>query len=269
MYRQRFGLKRHPFPKDAQGKNFFTDFDGYRRLERSFQMLCEEPGIGLLTAEPGVGKTSAIRNLAEALPRPQYHVLYLCDTGVGPLDFYKTLAWELGLTPAYRRGALWRQLKAHLVHLVDERAEQPLLIIDEAHHLGDRFFADFSGFVNFAFDSRELFTTWFVGQPALRARLAMKDHAALRTRIVSSVHLEPFCSRELFQAFLAHGFDAAGAKGTLLADSARELLFRASRGLPREAGKIIRKAMRFANERQQSFLDDAIVEHVIGEETEL
>jgi hypothetical protein len=40
-----------------------------------------------------------------------------------------------------------------------------------------------------------------------------------------------------------------GAKGSLIADSARELLFRASGGLPREVGKLVRKALRLAHER--------------------
>jgi type II secretory pathway predicted ATPase ExeA len=269
MYKQRFGLKHTPFPKDAEGKNFFTEFDGYRRLERRFQMLCEEPGLGLLTGEPAVGKTTAIRNLAHTLPYPEYLVIYLCDTGLSPLEFYKTMASEISLTPAYRRGALWRQLKSHFLHLVDERGEHPLLIIDEAHHLSEAFFTQLSAFLNFAFDSRDLFTTWLVGQPSLRARLAMKHHAALRTRIVTSVRLDPFGSRETFQAYLSHGLEAAGATGTIISDSARELLFRASRGLPREVGKMIRKAMRFAAERKQTFLDDELIEEVIGEEVEL
>ena len=93
-YRQRFGLSGIPFPKNAQDKTFFTEHDGYRRLERSFEMLLEEPGLGLLTAEPGVGKTAAIRNLALALPRPQYRVVYVCDTAIGPLDAYRALALE-------------------------------------------------------------------------------------------------------------------------------------------------------------------------------
>jgi len=173
MYRQRFGLTGMPFPRDAHARTFFTDHDGYRRLARSFQMLCEEPGLGLLTAEPGVGKTAAIRNLSQALPRPQYRVLYLCDTSTGPIGVYRALALELGLTPAFRRANLWHDLKERLIHLVDERAEQPLLILDEAHHLSDRFLADFSGFLNFAFDSRDLFTTWLVGLPELRARLRL------------------------------------------------------------------------------------------------
>lgn len=269
MYRQRFGLTQPPFPKNAREKTFFSDFEGYRRLERNFAMLSEEPGLGLLTAEPGVGKTAAIRNLALGLPRPQYRVLYLCDTAIGPLDLYRTLALELGLRPAYRRAALWRDLKHTLTHMVDERNEHPVLVLDEAQHLSDRFLSDFSGFLNFAFDSRDLFTTWLVGLPQLRARLRLQHHSSLRTRIVASVHLEPFGSRDLFGAFLDHGLEAVGTQGSILADSARDLLFRASGGHPREASKLVRKALRLADERAQTFIDDAVVESVIAEEVEI
>lgn len=268
MYRQRFGLSGHPFPKNATGKTLFTEHDGYRRLERNFQILCDEPGLGLLTAEPGCGKTAAIRNLAQALPRPQYAVIYLCDTTIGPTDVYRTLASELGLKPAHRRGTLWRDIKARAERMVEERNERPLLIIDEAQHLSDSFFSDLSGFLNFAFDSRDLFTTWLVGLPPLRARLKHQCHVALQSRIVASVHLEAF-SRETFQEFLLHGLSAVGAKGTLIADSARELLFRASRGQSRTAGKTLRRALRIAHEREQSFVDDMVMEAAIAEVAQL
>lgn len=268
MYRQRFGLTALPFPKNARDKVFFREHEGYKRLERSFQMLCEEPGLGLLTAEPGVGKTASIRSLALALPRPQFRVIYLADTAIGPADVYRALAFELGLKPAFRRAALWRDLKEALLTMVDERAEQPLLVIDEAHHLSERFLADFSGFLNFAFDSRDLFTTWLVGQPQLRARLRLQVHAALRSRIMTSLHLEPFVSRELFAAFLEHGLQAVGAKGSLIADSARELIFRASGGLAREAGKLVRRALRLAHERAENFIDEDVVTAAIAEGVE-
>ena len=268
-YRQRFELTATPFPKNAKEETFFAESAGYKHLERSFKMLLEEPGLGVLTAEPGVGKTAAIRNLALALPRPQYRVVYVCDTSIGPLDAYRTLALELGLDPAFRRAALWRQLKERIVQMVDEHDEHPILIVDEAQHLPDRFLADFSGFLNFAFDSRDLFTTWLVGQPPLRARLRKQRYAALRTRVVTAVHLEPIASREHFREFLQRGLKAVGVKSSIFADSSSELLYRASGGLPREIGKLVRKALRRADELGKNFIDETIIESVLSEEDAL
>lgn len=264
-YLQRFSLAHHVFPQNAQGESFF-ETPSYKKLQRRFQMLSREPGLGILVADVGVGKTSAIRNLCRTLPRPDYRVVYLCDTAVSPLDLYRQLAMEFGVTPSYRRAQLWRDLKTAMLHMVDEESLQPLLIIDEAQHLSDNILIDLAGFLNFAMDSRNLLGLWLVGQPALLAMLRMKRHAALASRIAARVHLEPLAKREDFSAFLAHGLEVAGATSNIVSDSAGELLFRVSRGVPRQAARLMREALIVAHEQQKNFLDEAILETVLDEE---
>ena len=262
MYRQRFGFTGHPLPKDARAKTFCTDLPGYRRLTGAFQQLLDERGLAVLTGDAGTGKTAAMRNLCQQLPSPYHRVLYLCDTAVSPLDLYRTLAIELGIVPSHRRGQLWTDIKKTLLHMVDERGTLPVLVIDEAHHLSDRFLVDLSGFLNFAFDSRDLLAVWLVGLSPLLRTLRMHQHAALATRIGAHVHLEPL-RRDDVAAFVEHGLKAAGATTNLLSDPARELLFRASRGVPRVAAQLLRAALREAHERDQSFVDDQAMEHTV------
>ena len=260
MYRRRFGLTGHPLPKNAQGKTFFDKGPGYARLKRRFAGLIDDPGLGVLTGDAGVGKTAAIRNLCAQLPRPDHLVLYLCDTAVSPLDLYRTLARELGVRPSHLRAQLWTDIKQTLAHLVDERGQKPVLVIDEAQHLSDRFLVDLAGFLNFAFDSRDLLTLWLVGLPPLAKHLRLQIHAPLAMRIAAQVHLEPLGERELFFALIDHGLKAAGATTTVLSDPARELLFRSSRGLPRLASQQLRAALERAHERDQTFVDDHLLE---------
>lgn len=262
MYRQRFGLKGHPLPKDARGKTFFDQGAGYKKLERAFRQLVDDPGVGVLTGDAGVGKTAAIRNLCEQLPKPDHLVMYLCDTAVAPLDLYRTLAGEIGVRPSHRRSQLWTDIKKALVHMVDERGTSPIIILDEAQHLSDRFLVDLSGFLNFAFDSRDLITMWLVGLPPLARHLRMQQHAPLAMRVVYQVHLEPL-DRDLFGDMIDHGLTAAGATQTLLADPARELLFRASRGIPRVASNLLRRALREAHDRNQTCIDVHTMEEAI------
>lgn len=264
MYRRRFDLIHHPLPKSAQGKTFFTESPGYARLARRFAQLVSDPGLGVVTADPGVGKTAAMRNLCAALPQPDHLVVYLCDTAVSPLDLYRALALELGVTPSHRRSQLWADLKRALVHLVDERGTAPVVVIDEAQHLSDRFLCDLSGFLNFAFDSRDLFTLWLVGLPALAQHLRMQQHAPLAMRIAVQLHLEPL-GRDVFSALVEHGLSAAGATNKLLSDPAMEMLFRSSHGVPRLASRLLRAALRTADERGQSFVDEHVLEAVLDE----
>lgn len=259
MYRQRFGLTGHPLPKNAAGKTFFDKSPGYQKLKRRFAQLIDEPGLGVLTSDPGVGKTAAIRNLCTQLPKPNYVVLYLCDTAVSPLDLYRTLALELGVRPSHRRAQLWADIKQALVHMVDERGTAPIVILDEAQHLSDKFLIDLSGFLNFAFDSRDLLTLWLVGLPPLVKRLHSAQHAALRTRVAAEIRLEPL-DRDAFGAAVDHGLKAVGATRKLLADQAVEMLFRSSGGVLRIASLTLRAAFRIAAERDQAFIDEAVMQ---------
>lgn len=266
MYRQRFGLTGHPLPKHAQGRTFCDLSAGYGRLTRAFRQLADEPGLGVLTGDAGVGKTAAIRNLCHALPRPDFQVLYLCDTAVSPLDLYRTLAQELGVRASHRRAQLWADVKRTLVYLVDERHTQPVVVLDEAQHLSDRFLADLAGFLNFAFDSRDLLTLWLVGLPTLARRLKMQQHAPLAMRVAAQVHLEPL-ERDALLALVDHGLKSVGATSTLLSDPARALLVRTSRGVPRVAARLLRAALRAAHERNQNFVDETVMEQAVEELT--
>lgn len=259
MYRQRFGLTGHPLPKSAQGKTFFDKTPGFGRLDKAFTRLVRDPGLGLLIADAGVGKTAAMRHLCAKLPKPDYLVLYLCDTTVSPLDLYRTLAAEIGVRPSHRRAQLWTDIKKALVHLVDERGTTPVVVIDEAQHLSDRFLIDLSGFLNFAFDSRDLICLWLLGLPSLERTLQMHQHAPLLMRVSEKVHLEAL-DRETFTAAVEHGLRAAGASTKLLADPAMELLFRASRGVLRVGARILRAALLLAHERDQTFVDESVLE---------
>jgi type II secretory pathway predicted ATPase ExeA len=86
----------------------------------------------------------------------------------------------------------------------------------------------------------------------------MQQHAPLAMRVAAQVHLEPL-GREAFAALVEHGLKAAGATSKLLSDPAIEMLFRASRGVPRVAAKMLRAALRLAHESDQSFVDDRLM----------
>jgi MSHA biogenesis protein MshM len=262
--KMRFSLTHYPLPKNAQGKTFFDKGAGYGRLRRAFQQTVDDRTLGVLAGDPGVGKTTAIRNLIGELPRPDYQVIYLCNTSGSPLDLYRAIAAEIGVRPSHRRGELWTDIKKAVVHMADEKGVVPVIVLDEGHRLSDTFLADLAGFLNFAFDSRDVVPLWLVGQPPLVKRLHQQQHDALRTRIAIEIRLEAL-ERQAFGAAVEHAFKSAGATQAVLSDPAVELLFRSSRGVLRVASKILRVAMRLAHEKNQAFLDEHIFEAAVSE----
>jgi MSHA biogenesis protein MshM len=262
MYLAHFGLRHAPLGKDTTE---LWDDGALTLLKERFQSLLSAPGLGLLTGAPGVGKTAAVRSLTHGINPHRFQVIYVCETDFGRLDLYRSLALALGLDPPHRRARLWRELKARIMDLVDNKQCLPVWIVDEAQNLPEEFFRDFPSFVNFAFDSRDLMTVWFVGHPHLAQILDRVTHAALASRLHVRVQLKAISERERFAALIHHAFKSAGAQHVLLSESGVELLRQASQGLPRQASRILRAAMQLAANKKLNHLPDDLLQQAITE----
>lgn len=157
-----------------------------------------------------------------------------------------------------------RNYAVNNTNLLDEQHTTPVVVVDEAQHLSDRFLADLAGFLNFAFDRRSLAAVWLVGLSSFARRLRMQLHAPLYTRVVAHVQLLPL-ERDDFKALIEHGIRAAGSKDKLLTDPALELLFRASRGIPRIASRVLRASLKKAHAKNQSVVDDHVLRAAVEE----
>lgn len=262
MYLQHFGLHHAPLGKDITE---LWDDGALAQLTERFNWLLQSPGIGLITGEPGVGKTAALRSITRTLNPHRYQLIYQAETDFGRIDIYRGLARALGIEPGYRRAQLWRDIKERVHELADRKQVTPVWIIDEAQNLPPEFFRDFPGFLNFAFDSRDLITVWLVGHPNLAQTLERAPYAALYSRIQVRVQLKPVAERERFALLIQHALKSAGCQHTLLADSGMELLRQASRGLPRQAGRVLRHAMRLAVTKGFNHIPDEIVHQAMEE----
>ena len=260
MYRRHFGLTHCPLSKQTK---ILWDDGALKSLNQRFNWLLESPGVGLLTGEPGVGKTAWIRQLTKALNPHRYQVIYLAETDFGRLDIYRQLALEFGLEPAYRRANLWRQIKEHIVQMVETKAILPVWIIDESHNLPVEFFKDFPAFLNFAFDSKDLMTVWFLGHAQLENILNRAPYAALSSRIQMKEKLEPVFEQERFSQLIAQGLKDAGATQQLISDPGIELLRMASKGKPRIASQLILNALQLATEKKINHLPDDVINEAI------
>jgi len=260
MYRRHFGLTHCPLSK--QTKTLWDD-GALDALNQRFNWLLESPGIGLLTGEPGVGKTAWIRQLKKELNPHRYQVIYLAETDFGRLDIYRQLAIEFGLEPAYRRASLWRQIKEHITQMVETRSVLPVWIIDESHNLPLEFFKDFPAFLNFAFDSKDLMTVWFLGHCSLENTLNRAPYAALSSRIQIKEKLEPIFEQERFSQLVDQGFKDAGATQRMISEPGIELLRMASKGKPRIASQLILNALQLATEKKINHLPDDVINEAI------
>lgn len=260
MYRQHFGLTHAPLGKDCKmlwGNGQLDD------LERQFKWLLNSPGVGLLTAEPGLGKTAALRQLTRNLNPHQYLVRYLAETDFGRLDFYRQLAKSLGLESSFRRMDLWRDIKDYITQLATQKNILPVLIIDEAQNLSQEFLRDFPSFLNFVFDSKDYMTVWLSGHPELARTIDRASNAALVSRVQARCSLHPIDDRDEFRQFLLHGFTEAGCAHTLLSDTGIDLLRMASKGNLRQVHRLLVMSMQLATDKKMNHLADDVLKEAI------
>lgn len=260
MYRQHFGITACPLDK---GSTSLFDDGQVSQLNERFQWLVDSPGVGLLTGESGVGKTAALRHFTQKLNPHRYRVIYSPDTDCSRRDIYRNLAIELGLEPAYRRTQLWCDLKERILDLADNKQIQLIWVIDEAQNLTTQFFRDFPAFLNFAFDAREVMSVWFVGLPSTAYTIDRATNVALASRIHVRLQLHPIQQQEAFEALVKQAFAEVGCEQTLLSDSGLELLRQASQGKPRQAGQILKAALRLAVPKGLNHLPDDLIAEAV------
>lgn len=232
MYRKYFGLTGLPFDKEIPAEDLFVSA-AMQELSVRLGYLVEMNGIGLLTGDPGSGKTCAARAMTARLHVGLYKVLYVPLSTGNPMDLYKSISWELGLPVERSRAALYRQIKNEVTRLMTETRTRPVLILDEAHGLRSDVLEEMRLLTNYAMDAQNRLCLLFCGQTELRRRLGMAVHEALSQRIVVRFHLPPLARNEI-EPYLLHLLRRAGTELPIFEPAAVEAIFQATSGLPRK-----------------------------------
>lgn len=240
-YRKHFALTRFPFDARLEAGELF-EANAQAEAEIRLKHLLELRGIGLLTGEPGSGKTTICRRVVDVLHPGRFRCAYVTLTTGNVMDMYKSIGWELGLPTERNRASAFRQLRAEVTRLVHENHVQPLLIVDEAHHLRTEVLEDLRLLTNYEMDSENRLSLLFIGLSDLRRRIAMAAHESLDQRIVMRCHL-PGLLREEMDSYLAHRLRGAGSELPLFEPAAIEAIFQATRALPRKINRLAHYAL--------------------------
>ena len=135
MYLQHFGLTHFPFERSPEPDELFASVAS-REAQARLAHLVELRGIGLITGEVGSGKTTVCRQLAAAL-HPGLHRLFYVPLSTGNvMDMYKAIAWQLGLPVERNRAGAYRAIHTEVCRLALECRIHPVLVVDEAQHVG-------------------------------------------------------------------------------------------------------------------------------------
>jgi len=205
-----YGLKWNPFTEDVPVNALLTT----SRLENFFwrvENLVRDGGFGLLTGDTGMGKSTAMRMLADRLSKMRDVVVGVIQRPQSRIaDFYREIGeiFEVNLAPHNRwRGfkALREKWKAHL----ETCLARPVLIVDEAQEAPVDVLNELRIMSSTNFDSSLLLTTVIAGDRRLLDLFKDDRLVPLGSRLRARLYLEP-ASREELLHLLEHAVSKAG-----------------------------------------------------------
>ncbi len=204
------GLKWNPFSPDVPTEALRVtpplDHFGWR-----VEHLAREGGFALITGEPGLGKSVALRLLAERLATHRDLALgILTRPQSGIPDFYRELGDLFGvqLSP-HNRWAGARVLRERWQDHIAASLLRPVLFVDEAQEMKPAVLSELRLLCAAALDAQALLTVVLSGDPRLPEKFRAPELLPLGSRIRVRLTLHPATPQELSEC-LRHALAQAG-----------------------------------------------------------
>lgn len=175
--------------------------------------LCQAEGeLGIVTGEPGVGKTSAARRYAASMEA--VHLITISPATSGLVPCLERIGAAVGAYPSNSGSSAWTE--AIRFRLAQE-PDAPLLLIDEAHHLSDASVEE----IRAIFDAAPALGVVFIGSRELRERWSGRRWAQLTSRVFQRIDLDGPMPADIDAICAAAGIEGKRSRDLMRRDAAK------------------------------------------------
>lgn len=256
MFTAYYGMDFNPFNNEIEVKYNFLSND-FTQSKARLEILKQHKGIGLITGEPGSGKSFCLRCFVNSLSKSLYKVIYIPITTLTVKEFYMALCDGLGIAPAYKKVIMFKQIQ-EAIHGYSSKNITPVIIIDEVQFLSNSILDDFRLILNFDMDSKNPCIVIFCGQPKLVLQLERQAHEALRQRIAVNYTFAGLSRTEVKEYILSR-FKACSKSEAPLEETAYEFIYTTTGGAPRKINKLMTMALLLGFKEKQNILTPEIL----------
>lgn len=249
-----FGLIALPFARSVTGDGLLLHKSFVEARSRLHLAVASKTAM-LLTAEPGLGKSTLLATFADGLDKARVRLVYTALCSCGPFGLIGQLAQRYGIK--MKRSSA--QTAQGVLDELGKSDKQEVLVLDEAHRLPRESLDELRLLCNLDFDRTPPFALVLAGQRPLRETLAVPELASLAQRLPLRASLSPLTDRETVD-YLDRRLRAAGAQATLFRPGAADKIFERSRGVPREINNIATAALLAAATANKKHVDVREVE---------
>lgn len=264
MFRAYYNMDFNPFSNEIETKYNFISND-FTQASARLDILRQHRGIGILTGEPGCGKSFCLRHFAHSLSKSLYKIIYIPITTLTVKEFYMALCDGLGIAPAYKKVVMFKQIQ-EAIFSYSSKNITPVILVDEVQFLSNSILDDFRLILNFDMDSKNPCIVIFCGQPKLVLQLERQVHEALRQRIAINY---TFCglSRSETKEYILSRFKLCGRGEAPVDEGSYEFIFATTSGVPRKINKLMTMALLLGFKEKQPLLTPDIFLKANDEDT--
>lgn len=252
-----FGLTLMPFARPVPPAGLLKHKSFEEALSR-LSLAVESRSAAVITAEPGLGKSTLLGTFADRLDKGRTRLVYTALCSCGPFGLIGQLAGRYGVK---NRRSSAQTAQALLEELAKSDRDE-ILVLDEGHRLPRESLDELRLLSNLDFDRTPPFTLLLVGQPPLRERLLEPDLASLWQRIPIRTSLSPLTDKETVE-YLDRRLRAAGAMATLFRPAAADKVFERTRGVLRPINNLATAALLAAATSGRKHVDVREVEDAV------
>lgn len=264
IYTGFFGLTGRPFSLLPD-----PDFLFWSPLHRrafamlEYGLLTRAP-ITLITGEVGAGKTTLLHHLIKSMDEDiRVALISNAQGGRGELLQWALSALDQPAPPDEGYVGLFIRFQTHVINEY-AAGRRVVLVFDEAQNLGLENLEELRMFTNINSNKDELLQLVLVGQPELRAMVLRPELSQFAQRVAATYHL-PAMTAEMVRGYIEHRLRVTGCREQVFDEEAVDLIFEATRGVPRLVNQLCDLSMVYAFTSENRQIGRAIVQQVIDD----
>jgi type II secretory pathway predicted ATPase ExeA len=261
-YLAKFGLEYNPFNKNV--KQQLIELTDVKQLLFRLKHLEETKGIGLITGEPGLGKTTIIRYWSSSLNKSLFKIIYINHPTISVHEFYRLLSTEFGIEPSFSKRKNFIAIQDEIKRLTIEKKITPVIILDEANYLNNGILNDLKLLFNFDMDSKDRAIILLIGQNTIRSSLNYKSNEALRQRISMNYSLQNLDKNEA-KIYIDTKLSTAGLKQDIISSDAYQQIINYANGVMRIIDHVMDNALLFLSNRKEDIITGDMMMEAINE----
>jgi general secretion pathway protein A len=264
MYQEYWGFKEKPFENTPDPRFMYYSPKHEEALTRLLYAVREKKSAAMLSGEYGSGKTLLSRVVMAKLLNEddRYKVALIVNPAITKKELLSEIVYQFGQETAKKDN------KSELLHKLEDilyrnmnYKKHSVIIIDEAQAIKDEStFEELRLLLNFQLNEMFLLTLLLIGQPELKDKIDRIPQ--FKQRLAIKYHLDTLDLDET-QGYIRHRCRLVGREEPLFSDSAINLIYNASRGIPREINNICDLCLVIGLGNKVSFINEDIAFQVI------